>query len=312
MASLRIVAIACLAGAVSLAGTASAGAQGPGRHGPPPVAPGQAKKPSTTTTTGSPAASNSSSTPVLTEFQAATRGRLQTFGTWLDNADVNAPGEAWMSISTAYWRSSSLREIDAPAMGISIGVAPRVQLGVSLPYYHVTDPSGFTSHGLGASYVTGKIALTRDTPLGASISPTLEILSWSSPGINRVNWMLPVSVQADTDTVRFYGTGGYVSRGSVFGSGAAEWSAGSRLTLVATVAHSYSVANDPVSDALDVTRHRTDASGGVYLRMSPSLVVFANAGRTLAPVDDTSARLSLTGGIAVNVAGPATRAPRLP
>jgi hypothetical protein len=38
----------------------------------------------------------------VTEFQAATTGRQQTFGTWLDNADVNAPGEAWMSISTAY------------------------------------------------------------------------------------------------------------------------------------------------------------------------------------------------------------------
>jgi hypothetical protein len=41
----------------------------------------------------------------VTEFQAATNGRQQTFGAWLDNADVNAPGEAWMSISTTYWRS---------------------------------------------------------------------------------------------------------------------------------------------------------------------------------------------------------------
>ena len=309
--SSRIVAVICLAGVVSLWGSASVSAQG--RHGPPPVNPGQSKKPSTTTTTGSsPAPSNTPSSPALTEAQAATRGRLQTFGTWLDNADVNAPGEAWMSISSSYWRSSSLREIDAPAMGVSIGLAPRFQAGVSLPYYHVTDQSGLTSHGFGASYVTGKIALTQGTRVGASISPTLEILSWTSGGAHRVNVVLPVSVQTDVDAVRLYGTGGYFSRGSVFGSGAAEWSAGSRLTLVATLGHSYSVASDPASDALGVTRHRTDASGGFYLRTNRSVVFFATAGRTFAPVDDTSSRLLLTGGFAVNVAGPATRPPRVP
>ena len=126
------------------------------------------------------------------------------------------------------------------------------------------------------------------------------------------NWVVPVSVQADVDAVRLYGSGGYFSRGSVFSAGAAEWSARSRLILVATLAHSYSVASDPASDALGVTRHRTDAGGGLYLRAVPTLVIFLNIGRTFAPVDDTSSRLSLTGGIAVNVAGPATRAPRLP
>ena len=162
--------------------------------------------------------------------------------------------------------------------------------------------------------MTGKIAVTHDMAVGVSISPTLEILSWSSAdaGVNRANWVLPVSVQTHMDAVRLYGSGGYFSRGSVFGSGAAEWSAASRLTLVATVAHSYSVASDPDSDALGVTRHRTDAGGGLYLSANPTVAVFVNIGRTFAPVDDTSSRLSLTGGIAINVAGPATRSPHLP
>ena len=37
--------------------------------------------------------------------------RRQTFGSWLDTADVSAPGEAWMSLSSGYWRSLSLREV---------------------------------------------------------------------------------------------------------------------------------------------------------------------------------------------------------
>ena len=219
-----------------------------------------------------------------------------------------------MSVATGYWRSESLREIDAPAMGISVGAAPRVQFGVSLPYYHVTDRSGFSSHGFGASYLTSKVALGQSGRVKAATSPTLEILNWSSPeeGIHRVNWILPVSIQADGENARTYLTGGYVSRGSVFGSGAVEWSAGSRVTLIANVAHSYSVASDPLSDALGMSRHRTDAGGGAYVTVTPSLVLFTNVGRTLAPVDETSSRLSVSAGIAVNVAGPATTSPRQP
>lgn len=261
--------------------------------------------------TGTPAASGPSPGASST---SSTTSRVNTFGTWLDNAEINAPGEAWISLSSGYWRSESLREIHAPSAGISLGVAPRVQLGVSLPYYHLTDRSGFTSRGFGASYVTGKIALRPDARVRASASPTLEILNWSSPdaGIHRVNWILPLSLQADTDSARVYATGGYVSRGSVFGSGAVEWSAGPRLTLVASASHSYSVTTDLVSDALGITRHRTDAGGGAYFTITPSLVGFANAGRTLAPVDATSSRLSLSAGIALNVAGAATRSPRVP
>jgi hypothetical protein len=250
----------------------------------------------------------------VTEFQAATNGRQQTFGTWLDNADVNAPGEAWMSISTTYWRSSSLREVDAPSIGASVGVTPRGQFGVSVPYYHVTDPSGLTAHGFGATYFTGKFALAQDGRVRVAISPTLEVLSWTAAdlGVHRVNVVLPLSVQSDIGTARVYGSTGYFSRGSVFGAGAAEWSAGSRGTLVASLSHSYSVKSDPISDALGVSRHRTDASGSLYVRAAAAVVVFASVGRTLAPVTETSGRLSFTGGVTINVAGPSEHTPRVP
>jgi hypothetical protein len=238
--------------------------------------------------------------------------RLQTFGSWLDTAGVSAPGEAWVSISSAYWRSPSLREVDAPAMGVTAGVARRTQIGVSLPYYHVTDQSGFASQGFGASYVTTKFALSESPRIGVSTSPTVEILNWSSPEIGRVNFVLPISLQTSVGTTQIYGSTGYFTRGSVFGTGAVEWPATSKLTLAVTMAHSYSVVSDPVSDALGVARHRTDASGGVYYAATPGVVVFTSIGRTFAPIDQTSGRLAVSAGMTMNVSGIVTRAPRTP
>jgi hypothetical protein len=285
-------------------GPASVAAQGNGRGGAPWTPPGLAKKAANT-------APNISPTPV-DSTPTASGARPQSFGFWLDTAYVNAPGETWMWVSTAYWRSRSLREIDAPAIGVNIGVAPRTQVGVSLPYYHLTDQFGFTSHGLGASYATLKVALVQDRRVNVSVSPTLEILNWDSPQVGRVNAVLPINLQTFVGSARVYGSTGYFTRGSMFGSGAAEWSPNNRVTLTTTLAHSYSVVSDPISDRLGISKHRTDASGGMYVTLRPSLVFFASAGRTLSPVTNTSGRLSVTGGLTINVAGPAAHAPRVP
>jgi len=127
-----------------------------------------------------------------------------------------------------------------------------------------------------------------------------------------VNAVLPISLQSYVGNARVYGTTGYFSRGSVFGSGAAEFPAGSRLTLTTTIAHSYSVVSDPISDAAGISRHRTDASAGLYVSLRPTVVFFASVGRTVLPVTNTSGRLSLTGGFTVNLAGPSANPPRNP
>ena len=293
-----------LTGVVSLVGPTSIAAQGNGRGGAPWTPPGLAKK-----------AANSAPNIATTPIESTTTvsgARLQSFGFWLDTAYVNAPGETWMWVSTAYWRSPSLREIDAPAIGVNVGVAPRTQVGVSLPYYHLTDQFGSTSHGFGASYATLKLGLVQDRRVNVSVSPTLEILSWSSPQVGRINAVLPINLQTFIGSVRVYGSTGYFTRGSMFGSGAAEWSPGNRVTLTTTLAHSYSVVSDPISDRLGISKRRTDASGGIYLSLRPSLVFFASVGRTLSPVTETSGRLSLTGGLTINVAGPAAHTPRVP
>jgi hypothetical protein len=298
------VALIYLTGAVFLMGTAPVAAQGNGRAGAPWTPPGLAKKAGNGT-------QNTSTRPVESTTTASAT-RLQTFGFWLDTAFVNAPGETWMWVSTSYWRSPSLREIDAPAIGVNVGVAPRTQVGVSLPYYHLTDQFGFTSHGLGASYATLKLGLVQDHRVNVSVSPTLEILSWSSPQVGRINAVLPINIQTFIGNARVYGSTGYFSRGSVFGSGAAEWSPANSLTLTTTLAHSYSVVSDPASDRLGISKHRTDASGGMYVSVRPSVVFFASVGRTLSPVTETSGRLSLNGGLTINLAGPAAHTPRVP
>ena len=303
---MRAVLVLLIAGAASFGGSAPVLAQGRG-HGPPPVAsnaPGKTSTPATTTPPPVP----------TTEVEAATSGRQQSFGSWLDNADVNAPGEAWMSIAATYWRSSSLRELDAPSIGASVGIGPRGQFSASVPYFYVSDRSGSTFHGFGATYLTGKLALAQDSRVRVAVSPTLEVLSWTAAdlGAHRVNVVLPISVQSDAGAARVYGSTGYFSRGSVFGAGAAEWSVGTRGTLVASLSHSYSVRSDPAADARGEPRHRTDASGSLYLSAGSNSVVFLSVGRTISPVTETSGRLSLTGGITINVAGPAAHTPRVP
>ena len=301
--STRRVVIGAVSAALLIAAVRPARAQGNGRGGPPFTPPGQARK-------GGP---TSPSTPLPPATAPPVPGkRLQTFGTWLDTANVNTPGEAWMWISSSYWRSNSLREIDAPAMGVSVGVAPRVQAGVSLPYYFITDGSGFASHGFGASYLTTKLAMTRNHRVNFSASPSIEVLSWTTPGVRRVNAVLPVSAEGYAGALRLYGSTGSFSRGSVFGTGALEWTARQGLTLTSSIAHSYSVASDPSSDVLGITRHRTDATGGMYVAVRPAVVIFANVGRTFAPVNETSSRLSASVGVSMNVARRGTNVPRVP
>jgi hypothetical protein len=229
--SSRLVVIG-MTGAVFLIAAASLRAQGNGRFTPP----GLAKKTATTSP-------NILTTP--NEPLPEPSRRLQTFGSWLDTANVNAPGEAWMWVSTSYWRSPSLREIDAP-------------------------------------------------------------------GIRRVNLVLPLSAQTYAGVLRMYGSTGFFSRGSVFGTGAVEWPVRNHLTFTTSFAHSYSVVSDPTSDTLGISRHRTDASGGVYVGAGDALVFFASVGRTLSPITQTSGRLSLIGGLTINVAGPAAHPPRVP
>ena len=116
-------------------------------------------------------------------------------------------------------------------------------------------------------------------------------------------------MQTNAGSARIYGTAGYFSRGSVFGSGAVELPVGPKLTLTMNIAHGYSSATDPRSDALGITRHRTDIAAGCYVVAAPGFVVFASAGRTFDPTDKST---TLAGGVAFSLAPRTVLPPRAP
>src|SRR5437867_7034751 len=74
---------------------------------------------------------------------------IHSFGVWLDDASVAAPGGGWATISLGIYRSDLFHEIDAPIVDAGVGLTRRVQAGFSAPVYNVTPVGGARVHGLG-------------------------------------------------------------------------------------------------------------------------------------------------------------------
>src|SRR5262249_44183689 len=101
---------------------------------------------------------------------------------WIDDASVLPPGQVALATSIVQWQGTDLSEVDVPVVGIAVGVAERVQLGVLIP--HVvgsSDPTGVPG-GVGTSFVSAKIGLLRGAGSGVklAVAPTVEILSASA------------------------------------------------------------------------------------------------------------------------------------
>lgn len=230
---------------------------------------------------------------------------LRNFGAWLDDATIADPGDGWASVWLSYWRSPLGRQLDAPVVDLGFAATPRIQVGLSVPYYDASYVDGFHAHGLGDTYFNAKIGLLDPTRVGhhvgVSITPLLEIPG-SGGALNntgperRWHWALPVNVEVRGQGVRVYGSAGYFSRGALFGSGALEASVTPRLALVGALIHSYSTKDDPLSDARGLSKTRTDVSGGASLLVAPSVTVFGNIGRSLSRSEDSSATLAASVG----------------
>ena len=164
--------------------------------------------------------------------------RVRTLLSWLDDAEVLDPGSVEVSIATSRWSTQYGHETDAPTVFAAVGIAPRVQFAASGLHYSSAYTDGFTSSGRGDVYLMGKVAVIspREHPGGVAISPVLEILSdlslaYRGAGASRVTWGLPVSLQYTATKVRVYGSTGYFSRGSVFGSAGVEAFVTSRVIV---------------------------------------------------------------------------------
>jgi hypothetical protein len=225
---------------------------------------------------------------------------------WLDDADTLDPGNTNVGVSVGRWTSLDGGETDAPAADVAVGILRGVQLSASLPYYRARYADGFSASGLGDSYFVAKLRLVDpgEHAIGVAVAPMLEVLSQAAVsdttlGLSRVNAALPVSVEVDRDATRVYATAAYFTRGATSLGGAVEHTLRDRVTLAGTLTYSHTNRALTLTDLADLSPSRTDAAGGVYVKLSPSVTVTASLGRTVSRLDQNGARLTAGAGLSV-------------
>jgi hypothetical protein len=236
----------------------------------------------------------------------------RNFGTWADDTYVLDPGEAWVGAGIGYWRLAYADQIDAPTIDASVGLTPRVHLAATLPVSTLSYPDGFSDRYLGDAYISLKIGVRgAGTGIGLAVAPLVEILSDGSSldahgqAIGRVHWGLPINVEYRGIGWRVYGNAGYFSRGAAFASTTLDVSLGARAGALGMIGYTHSIA-EPITfnTGARTARSRTDASGGGYARLSPSVSVYGLIGRTVSNQDAYTSRLSLSCGVSFRVSPP--------
>src|SRR5580765_4009124 len=62
---------------------------------------------------------------------------------WLDDGRILPTATVSVAVSTLRWEGTGASEVDAPVTSIAAGVAPRVQIGASIPHIiGSADPAG--------------------------------------------------------------------------------------------------------------------------------------------------------------------------
>jgi hypothetical protein len=292
---MRTLVIAALTVICALASVTRADAQGRGN------AYGKRNQ-STSGSAPAPAPASASTGGVFEPSPAGTG--VRNFGAWLDDASVMPAGRGSLTLSFAYWKTPSYRELDFPVADGAVGLSRRVQFGMSVPYYHAGEAGGPVARGVGDLYLSTKVQLRAPAAgkLGFAITPLVEILSFApSPDRGRVSWAIPANVEYQGQGWRAFGSTGYFSRGAVFASGALEIALSDRAWLTGSVSQSHSLEQDDFSTALGIAQTRTDASGGLGVSLSPNMAVSGTVGRTLSSRDPTSASFFFTSGVSFSL-----------
>ena len=235
-------------------------------------------------------------------------GGVRQFGSWLDDASLVEPSHGYASISIGHYRSLGGRQTDFPIVDGAFGLTPRLQVGVSVPYYRLTFNDGTRITGLGDVYLSTKVSIVApentERRIGLALSPVVEVLGNPDPIKNsRMFWGLPVDVELRRDRYRVYGSGGYFSRGALFGSGALEVPVHERVIVTGVLAYTRALNEDPGADMLALSKIRMDVSGAAAYVLSPSFVLFGSLGRTISAKDVNASSLVLSGGISVSFVG---------
>jgi hypothetical protein len=228
---------------------------------------------------------------------------IRQFGIWLDDATLSPAGQGWATLGVGYTEAPFGHQWDMPSMDAGLGVAPRVQVAISAPVSKLSYTDGTSAHGLGDVYLAVKLGLldpgAEGRSFGLAVAPVIELLSSGSvpEDRGRVQWALPVAMEKRFEAFRVYGSIGYFSRGAAFGSAALEVPVSSRVTATATLSHTRSLEDDPLSDDLDLAPSRWDVSGAATYFFSPRATFFASVGRTVSHLDANGASLSVAAGV---------------
>jgi hypothetical protein len=232
------------------------------------------------------------------------------YGTWLDDATTADPGAGYASIGMSYWRGSNAKQIDAPILGVTYGLANRAQLSATVPFYRVSY-EGFTASGLDNVYISGKFAVVDPNAgagrFGIALGAAAEILSAGFTEASRLHWAVPLSIEFRTDAVRVYGSTGYFSRGAIFAAGALEWTIPGGTSLTASLAHTASV--DQVRGATTAAESRASLREASLLLSQPvstiaSVYVAGSRAFSRTSIDGAS---SVSGGLSFRFASPRAR-----
>jgi hypothetical protein len=232
---------------------------------------------------------------------------VRNFGSWLDDASIQDPGRGWVSIGLNVVKTPGYRVVDLPSIDSGFAVNQRLQVGMSVPYYYANAAGNPVARGFGDVYVNAKYQLRAPSAnrAGFALIPMVEVLSAAPPsGGSRVQWALPASVERQFTHWRVMGSGGYFSRGALFGAGAIEVELSKHAWVTGSLSHSYSMRTDDLSAALGFQKSRTDVSGGLSYAIRPDVAVYGSLGRTISARDDSSATLSVSAGVSFGLKRP--------
>src|SRR6185369_3336194 len=219
---------------------------------------------------------------------------------WLDDGRILPVATVSIAVSTLRWEGTGASEVDAPVTSIAAGIAPRVQVGASIPHIlGSADPAGAVG-GIGSLYFYGKVGLLGDeSPVKLAVSPTIEILGEGAalglaPAESRAQFGLPVSVEFDAGSTRVFAGTGFFTRGIRFAGGGVSTRATSRLGISAQLSHSWTTA-----DALGIVADRTEVTGSAAYSLAPNVALFGSIGQTIATTDQNGAGTTISGGVSV-------------
>jgi hypothetical protein len=226
---------------------------------------------------------------------------------WHFSTDTLEPGTLWFTNVLTYRRAPGGKELDVPAVGISFGLARRVQVDFSIPYFRAAYGSDFRMNGIGDKFLSAKVRF-RDADsgkVGLAFEPTLEILGKGSLaagelGPKKYNVAFPIIVQKRFSRFSLYSEAGYITRGAVFAGVGTDFPIYRRLGGGINVLYSRATRFNDLSEEFGLLRSRVDGNLGLYYVFHPRFSIFASGGRTLSQRDAIATSYILNLGLNFN------------